>query len=133
MQADPRPSSEMNMTPLIDVLLVLLVLFVITIPASTHSVDIDSPSECNGCIVDNLKNRLVLDDNDQLMWNGTKVERGQLVDLLTASSHMPVEPELQFAPSARASYDAAAHTVALIKASGVTRFGFVGNELYRRF
>ena len=133
MQEESLPSSEMNMTPLIDVLLVLLVLFVITIPASTHSMDIDSPSECNGCIVDSITNRLVLDDSDQLMWNGTKLERGQLVDLLAASAQMPVEPELQFAPSARASYDAAAHTLAVIKASGVTRFGFVGNELYRRF
>ena len=52
---------------------------------------------------------------------------------LSVSRDLPVEPELQFEPAADASYAASSRTLATIKASGVTKFGFVGNERYRQF
>ena len=61
------------------------------------------------------------------------MDRAELVEALAASRRLPVEPELQFAPDAFASYDAAAHTLAVIKATGVTNFGFVGNDRFRAF
>ena len=128
--------SEMNMTPLIDVLLVLLIMFIMTIPVAVHSVEIDLPSCEADCPVPDLgpiKNKIVIDARDRLSWNGEPIEEGQLVVLLKTAVSLPVEPELQFEPEAGASYDASARILSIVKASGVTKFGFVGNERYRNF
>ena len=133
---DGEPMMDMNMTPLIDVLLVLLIMFIITIPVATHSVDIDVPQgnpPPQDIVVDPVKNKLVLTQADQILWNGTPVDSGQLVTLLAETTRMSVEPELQFEPEALASYDIAAKVLQIIKSSGVTKFGFVGNERYRSF
>lgn len=64
------------------------------------------------------------------MWNGTQVDDGTLVADLQKTTQMNPEPELQFEPDQAAGYDLAAKTLNIIKASGVTKFGFVGNERY---
>lgn len=129
-----RPLSEINTTPLIDVMLVLLIMFVITIPVATHSVEIDLPRDCADCpAADAVKNRIVIDAGDRLLWNGTPVSEAQLGALLAETRRMPIEPELQFEPAPQASYDASARTLRAIDAAGLTRFGFVGNEKYRAF
>lgn len=133
---DGEPMIDMNMTPLIDVLLVLLIMFIITIPVATHSVDIDLPQgnpPPTENMVDPIKNKLVLTSTDQILWNGETINQGQLVTLLQESTTFAVEPELQFEPEAQASYDLAAKVLQIIKSSGVTKFGFVGNEKYRQF
>jgi len=131
---DNRPLSEINTTPLIDVMLVLLIMFVITIPLATHSVEIDLPRDCVDCpSADTVKNRIVIDSRDRLLWNGSSVSDAQLGALLAETRHMPVEPELQFEPVAEASYEASARTLRMIEAAGITKFGFVGNEKYRTF
>ena len=133
---DGAPMMEMNMTPLIDVLLVLLIMFIITIPVATHSVDIDLPQPSpldSETTVEPDKNKLVLTANQEILWNGNSINMGQLRTLLDESARMAVEPELQFEPEALASYDLSAKVLQLIKASGVTKFGFVGNERYRTF
>jgi biopolymer transport protein ExbD len=133
---DGQPMLDMNMTPLIDVLLVLLIMFIITIPVATHSVDIDLPQgnpPPTDIVVDPVKNKLILTAQDQILWNGTTVTEGQLVTLLNETTGMNPEPELQFEPEALASYDITAKVLQDIKVSGVTKFGFVGNEKYRQF
>lgn len=135
-QLDGEPMIDMNMTPLIDVLLVLLIMFIITIPVATHSVDIDLPQgnpPPTDIIVDPVKNKLVLTGQDQILWNGETIDQGQLVTLLQETTTYAVEPELQFEPEALASYDLSAKVLQIIKTSGVTKFGFVGNEKYRVF
>ena len=130
------PLGEINTTPLIDVLLVLLVMLGITIPVATHTLPIDLPQCGKGCTPppsNPVVNRLVLDAQDRLLWNGTPVTDAALAGALAQTRQMPIEPELQFAPDAAASYDAAAHTLRTIKASGVTRFGIVGTERFRAF
>ena len=133
---DGQPMLDMNMTPLIDVLLVLLIMFIITIPVATHSVDIDLPQgnpPPQDIVIDPVKNKLILTAQDQILWNGTPVTEGQLVTLLNETIQMANEPELQFEPEALASYDISAKVLQDIKVSGVTKFGFVGNEKYRQF
>ena len=133
---DGSPMMEMNMTPLIDVLLVLLIMFIITIPVATHSVDIDLPvpsPQDNPPPVDPIKNKIVLTPANEILWNGTAINQGELVSNLQTSLTYAVEPELQFEPEANASYDLSAKVLNIIKASGVTKFGFVGNEKYRVF
>ena len=133
---DGAPMMEMNMTPLIDVLLVLLIMFIITIPVATHSVDIDLPAPNNvpqDITVEPEKNKLVLSAQNEILWNGNAIDMGQLRTLLEESKNINPEPELQFEPEAQASYDLSAKTLNIIKASGVTKFGFVGNEQYRTF
>jgi biopolymer transport protein ExbD len=135
-QLDGQPMLDMNMTPLIDVLLVLLIMFIITIPVATHSVDIDLPQgnpPPTDVVIDPVKNKLILTEQDVILWNGTQVTEGQLVTLMAETTRMTPEPELQFEPERLASYEITARVLNDIKASGVTKFGFVGNEKYRTF
>ena len=133
---DGEPMMEMNMTPLIDVLLVLLIMFIITIPVATHAVNIDLPQPSDNPStpeVDPVKNKIVLTPDETILWNAEPITEGELVSNLQRSLALPVEPELQFEPEANASYDQAARILNIIKASNITRFGFVGNERYRQF
>ena len=133
---DGSPMMEMNMTPLIDVLLVLLIVFIMSIPIATHSVAIDLPvADPNPPpnMVDPIKNKIVLTPNNEILWNGTPITPNTLVANLQTSLTYSVEPELQFEPEAAASYDLSAKVLNIIKGSGVTKFGFVGNEKYRVF
>ncbi|MFN2099165.1 ExbD/TolR family protein [Altererythrobacter sp. MF3-039] len=133
---DGSPMMEMNTTPLIDVMLVLLIMFIITIPVATHAVSIDlpQPSEAPDDIqIDPIKNKLVLTRNNEILWNAEAISGGQLVTLLQETTNINPEPELQFEPEPDASYELSVDVLNIIKASGVTKFGFVGNEKYRSF
>jgi biopolymer transport protein ExbD len=133
---DGSPMMEMNTTPLIDVMLVLLIMFIITIPVATHAVNIDLPQASpptDQQIVDPVKNKLVLSTSNEILWNGAPTTEGQLVSLLASTRAMDPEPELQFQPEEFASYDIANRVLKIIKDSGVTKFGFVGNEQFANF
>ena len=132
---DGSPMMEMNTTPLIDVMLVLLIMFIITIPVATNSINIDLPvpNPAANITVEPVKNKLVISQDNQILWNGSTIDQGQLVTLLQQSRAMNPEPELQFQPDGLASYDLSAKVLNIIKNSGVTKFGFVGNEQYRTF
>ena len=133
---DGSPMMEMNTTPLIDVMLVLLIMFIITIPVATHAVNIDLPSPNpppQNIIVQPIKNKVVLTYDNKVLWNGQEINNGQLVALLQQTLAMNPEPELQFQPEAGASYELSVAALNIIKASGVTKFGFVGNEQYSEF
>lgn len=134
---DGSPMMEMNTTPLIDVMLVLLIMFIITIPVATHAVNIDlpvaTPPETDPPLIDPVQNRVVLTVNDEILWNGEPVSPGQLLSLLQDTLNYDPEPELQFQPEANASYDLSARVLNIIKGSQITKFGFVGNEQYAQF
>ena len=121
---------------MIDVLLVLLIMFIITIPVATHSVDIDLPQPSpndNPPPIDPIKNKLVLTQTNEILWNAQPITMSELATNLQQSLTIDPEPELQFEPEALASYELSARVLNVIKASGVTKFGFVGNEKYRSF
>ena len=132
---DGSPMMEMNTTPLIDVMLVLLIMFIITIPVATHAVPIDLPAATPPTtqVLDPIKNKLTLTQTNEILWNGTPTTQGQLVTLLSQTRDLATEPELQFEPEEFASYQLADQVLKVIKVSGVSKFGFVHNELYANF
>ena len=134
---DGSPMMEMNTTPLIDVMLVLLIMFIITIPVATHSIDIDLPVPDNTPpppdMIDPIKNKIVLTAEEEILWNGTPISEAELLRNLNESMRFELEPELQFEPEPLASYQLSVRVLDFIKVSGVTKFGFVGNEKYRTF
>jgi biopolymer transport protein ExbD len=137
---DGSPMMEMNTTPLIDVMLCLLIMFIMSIPVATHSIDIDlpppNPDDTPPPPVLPVKNKLNLTWDNKIMWNDAPINQAQLVQNLRTSmdkTQFAVEPELQFQPEAQASYDLSAKVLRIIKVVGVTKFGFVGNEQFSEF
>ena len=133
---DGEPMMEMNTTPLIDVMLVLLIMFIITIPPVTHAVKIDLPVNNTNQPppeVDPVVNKIIILPNREVQWNGTPVTQDQVAQFLAQTVAMKPEPELQFQPSPIAPYDVVDMTLATVKQAGVNKFGFVGNEQYNSF
>ena len=131
--AEPNPMIEMNMTPLIDVLLVLLIMFIITIPLQSHAVKLDLPGGPPPLVVepDPVKNKIVVTDGGGILWNGTEVTKTELAALLGATQAMHPIPELHLQPEAGARYELVDELLAITKHANVTKMGFVGNEAYR--
>lgn len=128
-----EPMMDMNTTPLIDVMLVLLIMFIITIPVQTHAVKIDLPIADNSSSnVDPEKNKVMIDPAGTITWNGTPIDLAQLATYLEQTKALPVEPELQFQPDPYARYIVVDRVLAVIKRSNVGKLGFVGNEQYAR-
>jgi biopolymer transport protein ExbD len=130
---DGEPMMEMNTTPLIDVMLVLLIMFIITIPIQTHAVKVDLPvnSKNPQNQVDPEKNKVTIDPAGVIAWNGSPVDEVTLRQYLDQTSGMTPEPELHFQPDPQARYDVVDKTLAVIKRSNVTKLGFIANEQYR--
>lgn len=127
---EPRPIIEMNTTPLIDVLLVLLVMFIITIPIQTHAVKLDLPA-CATCPAPNAtKNEVVITKAGAILWNGQAVGEDGLRYELALTRRMRPSPELHLRPEAEARYEVVDRVLADIKRADIKKFGFVGNEVY---
>ena len=127
-----EPLSELNTTPLIDVLLVLLVMMIITIPIATHSLPVDLPSG-EGPVVQSVQNEISIRPDGTPTWNGQNVSRAQLGALLSRTASMVPEPTTLFRPDPQASYNDAAQIIQLVQRAGITKFAFVGNEQHRSF
>ena len=131
---DDGPMMEMNMTPLIDVLLVLLIMFIITIPIQTHAVKVDLPVNSKNQPqnpVDPEKNKISIDTAGTVAWNGSPVDEVTLRQYLDQTAGMNPEPELHFQPDPQARYEVVDRTLAVVKRSSITKLGFIGNEQYR--
>ncbi len=129
------PIGDMNTTPLIDVMLVLLVMFIITIPIQTHAVKIDLPVPPPITPIkpiDPIKNKIYISVEGAVLWNGTPIPFSQLASNLEETKKIQPMPELQFEPDANARYVVVDSVLALIKRSEVGGLGFVGNERYAR-
>ena len=133
--AADAPIGDMNTTPLIDVMLVLLVMFIITIPIQTHAVKIDlpvSPPDLLPPLVDPIKNKIYISPAGVVTWNGAPVNFTQLAQRLEETKLIEPSPELQFEPDPYARYVVVDSVLALIKRAEVGGMGFVGNERYAR-
>jgi biopolymer transport protein ExbD len=127
-----EPLVEMNTTPLIDVMLVLLTLLIITIPPQTHAVKLDmprpntTPPPTPPETVD-----LVIDFDGSILWNQNPVSIAQLDGYLKNASQQATQPEIHLAPNPLASYDVVAEVLAHAQRLGVTKIGFVGIDQYQ--
>jgi biopolymer transport protein ExbD len=133
--AQGEPIMDINTTPLIDVLLVLLIMFIITIPIQTHAVKLDLPqsSEAPPPPVDPIKNKVVITAAGELLWNGQPVNTEQLRQYLEVSQQMDPLPELHLQPEPTARYEVVDQVLAITKLARVEKMGFVGNEQYANF
>jgi biopolymer transport protein ExbD len=127
-----EPMMEINTTPLIDVMLVLLIMFIITIPIQTHAVKLDLPQNTNTPPPPILpqKNIVVVTAQGQVLWNGTPVSMQQLRQYLDTTQQMNPVPELHLQPEATARYELVDEVLAVTKRAHVQKMGFVGNEYY---
>jgi biopolymer transport protein ExbD len=125
---------DMNTTPLIDVMLVLLVMLIVTIPIQTHAVKLDLPQNNNPPPPQDVMPEVVnleIDFDGTVIWNGTPVSsRAQLDQFLQSTASKVPQPEVHLRPNRLAKYDAVARTLADAQRLGVTKIGFVGNEQY---
>jgi biopolymer transport protein ExbD len=128
-----EPMIDMNVTPLIDVMLVLLIMFIITIPIQTHAVKLDLPVNQQNQPpppIDPVKNKVVINAQDQVLWNGAPVSMPQLRSYLDTTQQMNPIPELHLQPDATARYETVDQVLAVTKRAHVQKMGFVGNEYY---
>ena len=131
-----EPMMEMNMTPLIDVLLVLLIMFIITIPIQTHAVKLDLPQDNdqnNPPPIDPVKNKVTIDPAGTIFWNGTPINEVVLRQYLDLTQSMNPIPELHLEPDPQARYVIVDRVLAVTKRARVEKMGFVGNERYGAF
>lgn len=135
LRAD-MPLGDLNTTPLIDVMLVLLVMFILAIPVASNSVPIDLPSPNSTpplLKIQRDQNKVSITPQSIITFNNQPVTAGQLAVLLNATMQLKPEPELQFQPDQSAPYDTTAKVLNVIKSTGVSAFGFVGNEQFQQF
>jgi biopolymer transport protein ExbD len=126
--AESAPMAEINMIPLIDVMLVLLVIFIITAPLLTHAVKIDLPkaaSHANLTRPDHIA--LSIDSTGQLYWNGERIDRTQLAPRMAAAANIEPQPELHLRADQTTQYQALAEVLAAAGKAGLTRIGFVSD------
>jgi len=133
---DGEPMMEMNTTPLIDVMLVLLIMFIITIPIQTHAVNVDLPVNDNSTTpppINPERNKITIDPQSGIFWNAQPVNLVTLRQYLDITKTLPTDPELQIQPDANAPYLAVDQVLAVVRRAEITKLGFVGNEQYREF
>ena len=127
-----EPMMDINTTPLIDVMLVLLIMFIITIPPQTHAVKLDLPQGDSPAdqIIDPVKNKIVVTQGGAVLWNGAPVNLVQLRQYLDVTQQMDPIPELHLQPEPDAKYILVDQVLAVTKQAKVSKMGFVGNEAY---
>ena len=130
-----EPMMDLNMTPLIDVLLVLIIMFIITIPPQTHAVKIDLPtnSDAPPPPIDPQRNKIAIDQNGAVLWNGAPVDMVTLRQYLDLTTTIRPTPELHLQPHPEARYEIVDEVLAITKRANIQSMGFVGNEQYSNF
>jgi biopolymer transport protein ExbD len=123
---------DINTTPLIDVMLVLLIMLIITIPIQLHSVNLNMPVGTPPPVTEQpVVVTIDVDFDGTVYWNGEQVpSRALLEERLTAAAQMPVQPEVHLRPNKLAEYKDVAAVMASAQRLGVTKLGLVGNEQF---
>jgi biopolymer transport protein ExbD len=125
-QSNDAPMAEINVIPLVDIMLVLLVIFIITAPVLTHAVKIELPqasSERNEETPETVT--VAIDAEGQLFWNDAPVSEEELPARLRAAAEADPELQLHLRADRLTTYDLLARVMAAAQGSGVSRIGFV--------
>jgi biopolymer transport protein ExbD len=131
---DPDVMVDINTTPLIDVMLVLLIMLIITIPIQTHAVKLNMPvgSPPPPPVPPEVVT-IEVDFDGTLIWNGRVLQdRQELEQRLRAAAEMPVQPEVHLRPNKLVKYESVAMVMASAQRLGMTKIGLIGNEQFFR-
>lgn len=129
------PLGEINTTPLIDVLLVLLVMLILTVPAAYHALPLDlpQPGEIDPATRIKQENVLSVTANGTITWNGATIDEPALVALLTQVTLRKPEPVIRFEPAGDAPYPATLRTLNIVKSADPAAFALSGTERFAEF
>ena len=131
---DPDVMVDINTTPLIDVMLVLLIMLIITIPIQTHAVKLNMPvGTPPPPLVPPEVLTIEIDFDGTLIWNGRVVpDRQELEARLRAAAEMPEQPEIHLRPNKLVKYESVAMVMASAQRLGLKKIGLIGNEQFLR-
>lgn len=124
-----EPVSEINTTPLIDVMLVMLIMLIITLPPQRHAVKMDTPLPCPTCTKDDQTPepiRIFVDFDGAIRWNGELVTRATLQQRFAVESRRDIPAEIHIEPHRLAKYGVVAHVMASAQREGLKKMGVVG-------
>ncbi|MDP3736144.1 MAG: biopolymer transporter ExbD [Hyphomonadaceae bacterium] len=129
-QREGEPNSEINTTPLIDVMLVLLIMLIVTLPAQNHATKLDTPAPCTvDCPLPGTPLQPILiriDFDGSLLWNGLPLAVSDLDRRFNVEAHREEQPEVHIAPHRLAHYGEVAHVMAVAQREGLKKLGVVG-------
>jgi len=131
-QGAGEPMLEINMTPLIDVMLVLITMLIITLPIQTHAVKLDmpKPQPNQKQLIKPIVVDLTVDFDGTIYWNGSPVDRSTLDSYLLDAAQSDPQPEIHLNPNKLAKYDIVAKVLADAQRIGVKKIGFTGLDQY---
>ena len=123
-----EPNSEINTTPLIDVMLVLLIMLIVTIPPQRQAVNLDTPrhSDVTPLVPPPDPVRIAIDYDGAISWNGVGVDRAELERRLQVEAHRATQPEIHVEPHRLAAYKYVAAVMASAQRLGIEKMGVVG-------
>ena len=129
---EPDVMIDINTTPLIDVMLVLLVMLIITIPIQLHSVNLNLPTgNPPPPLVKPDILKIDIDSSGTIYWNGEAIpDRATLEERLKVAAAQPVQPELHLRPDKAAKYDVVAAVMVSARRLGMTKIGIIGSEQF---
>jgi len=125
---EAQPIVDINTTPLVDVMLVLLIMFIMIIPVGTHKVPLDLPSGPG--TPPPQSHRLDLDAAGRLFWDGRAVSAPELTARLRSLAADPAQPLLEFNADAETRYQRFDETLAAVRRAGVDRLAFIGQHRF---
>ena len=122
------PMADMNVVPLVDVMLVLLVIFIVTVPLLTHAVKIDLPKAASSVNITKPEHiEFGIRENGDLFWNGEPVTLDELPQRFAAQAPRQPQPELHIRADRHVHYEKVAQVMALAAKAGMVRIGFVSD------
>lgn len=125
-EGSSAPMSEINMVPLIDVMLVLLIVFMITAPLLTHAVKIDLPTAASQASNEKPETvSLSIDGSGKLFWNDREIAENELSARLVAAASQAVQPELHLRADRETRYQKLAEIMSAARSAGIQKMGFI--------
>ena len=129
--ADPEPMMDINTTPLIDVMLVLLVMLIITIPIQLHAVNLELPvGTPPKSDIKPEKIQIDIDERSTVYWQGLPVTAPELDQKMTELSNQGLQPEIHVRPNKDCQYAVFANVLSTTKRKGLNKVAVIGSEQF---